>query len=108
MKNSIVLHNGRVEANLHAYIYEQDGYIIADCDILNTVGYGTTEEEAIKSLEVQLDIFFEETIKNGTLDRLLKQYGWRNGRKFSFVQNKPLPSTLPGVHTRTHELAICT
>lgn len=107
LNNTILIHGNRVQAHLYISLFEKDGFSIAECSFLNTVGVGQTEKEALNSLKVQLDIFFEEAIKRGTLQNLLESYGWQHvGPNTSFVTPKSMPEVPAGLMVRTQEVAI--
>lgn len=60
---------------------KEDKYIVAYCPALDLSGYGYTESEANVSFGKNLDIFFEETVEKGTLDKVLLNLGWTIKKK---------------------------
>jgi len=57
-------------------IFEEDGQWIAYCPHLEVSSYGDNEEEARAAFEEALEIFFEETVSRGTLEKELVSLGW--------------------------------
>ncbi len=98
MKNSIIIRNGRVNANLTIQIFEESEFTIASSPALDVSGYGYTEEEAITSLKVNLEIFFEETKRKRTLIKHLVDQGWvlSDNANSTYVTTR---GEIPDVHT---------
>jgi hypothetical protein len=53
-----------------------NGFIIAECPELKTMGWGTTEEEAQEVLEQRNLLLFEELIEKNQLAVELAKLGW--------------------------------
>jgi predicted RNase H-like HicB family nuclease len=56
--------------------YKEGEQFISYCPALDLSTAGDTFEEAKKNFEEAADIFFEETIKRGTLEDVLLECGW--------------------------------
>jgi len=57
-------------------LVKEGDFWVALAPALQITGYGKTQAEVKKSFAVEADIFFEETTKRGTLEKLLIEYGW--------------------------------
>jgi hypothetical protein len=71
--------NGRntmIQCKLPVIIFEEEGNTIVFCAPLDLSGYGANEEEAKKSWEAALDIYFDYTMKKGSLADDLRNLGW--------------------------------
>ena len=73
--------NSTINAIVEVYLTKEEDYIVAACPALNISSYGKTEKEAKKNFSEALDIFFEETHRKGTLERILVKYGWTISKK---------------------------
>jgi len=62
-------------------IYKEEDYFVTYCPALELSGYGKTKEQAKSSFEVNMQIFFEETLRKGTLDKILLELGWSLKKK---------------------------
>lgn len=76
-ENCIEIKGNSIKGNLDILFYENDGAIIAYAPSLDLMGYGINEEEAKSSFEVVLSNFFHKCLQEGTLDKCLKQCGWK-------------------------------
>ena len=65
-----------LEVILTIALFKEDKYFIAYCPALELSSYATTIDKAKKEFNKEVDIFFKETIRKGTLERLLLKYGW--------------------------------
>lgn len=88
--DSITIREDHIKAKLTILIHKECDFTIATSTALDVHGYGNTEEEALDSLDVSLDIFFEETMRKGTLRKLLNDQGWVGVNPYSHTieQNK--------------------
>lgn len=80
--------NKTINVGLNVVIFKEDEQFIAYCPALNLSSYGNSSEIAKKRFETELEIFFEETEKRGTLEKLLLQLGWA-------LVKKPKPKYQP-------------
>jgi hypothetical protein len=76
MKNRIKKGKAGLEVNVEVMLVKEGDYWVALSPALRVTGYGKTQAEAKKSFAVEADIFFEETAKRGSLEKLLIDYGW--------------------------------
>jgi predicted RNase H-like HicB family nuclease len=77
-----------ITVGIRVVIAKEDDYFVAYCPELNVSSYATTPEKAKQRFEEELNIFFEETSKKGSLEKLLLQLGWtlvqKPHRKYEF------------------------
>jgi predicted RNase H-like HicB family nuclease len=78
---SIKRNRNKLEASLEVAFYKEGKYFVAYCPALEVSSYATTIEKTKERFGEELKIFFDETTKRGTLERLLLQYGWILQRK---------------------------
>jgi predicted RNase H-like HicB family nuclease len=71
----------KFQSNLQIFIIKEGKYFVAICPALDLSGYGKTKEDARSSFEENLQIFFEETVEKGTLDKILLDLGWTLRKK---------------------------
>ncbi|MBK9330966.1 MAG: hypothetical protein IPM96_00850 [Ignavibacteria bacterium] len=57
---------------------------------LHLSSYGNSEKEALEMFKESLEIFLEETVRKGTLDQLLLEYGWSIKKSPEPVYSPPL------------------
>lgn len=57
--------------------FEEDGVIVALCPELQVSSFGDTLEEAEKSIQEALELFFEGCEELGTLHEVLEESGYR-------------------------------
>lgn len=77
MTNRIFNNKDAILLQLDVVIKKEGDYYIAYCPALEITGYGKTVEDAQNSFDIEVEIFFEETQKNGSLERYLLRNGWR-------------------------------
>lgn len=77
-----------ISLSIPIQIFPEDKFWIAYCPILEISGYGDSEEQAKESFEVSLKIFIDETVKKGTLEKILLDLGWSLS-KFPKASYKP-------------------
>lgn len=65
-----------VEAQVPVFFVEEEGQWVAFCPALDVSSYGDTIEEAKVAFEEALEIFIEETVDRGTLEKELLRMGW--------------------------------
>lgn len=82
-------HHFKVEADLRVSVKREDGCIIVYCPELELSSYGETIEDAMKNFTEVLEIFFEDIIKRGTIEDVLRECGWHK------VSSKPIPHWVP-------------
>ncbi|MEP6793994.1 MAG: hypothetical protein ABJB16_06690 [Saprospiraceae bacterium] len=57
-------------------VKDEYGYFSAFCPALNISGQGKDEPSAMESFHLMVSIFLEETMRKGTLDKVLNELGW--------------------------------
>lgn len=67
-----------VSGSLTVAIFKEGRFFIAYAPALDIVGQGRNEAAAQKDFTEALELYFEETISSGTLEKDLRRYGWRN------------------------------
>lgn len=67
--------------NLPVTIFKEKKRYIAHTPALDLSTSGRTYEEVKKRFEEIVNIFFEELVKNDTLDDVLRDMGWREVKK---------------------------
>jgi len=65
-----------IETRLVVAVYQEGDYFVAYCPALEISSYSQTVEQAKTEFEQEVQIFFSETIRKGTLEKLLLKYGW--------------------------------
>jgi predicted RNase H-like HicB family nuclease len=80
-----------MKIELHIDYFEEDGVIVALCPELQVSSFGDTLEEAEKSIQEALELFFEGCEELGTLHEVLEESGYRKiGDQWLF--RKPIKS----------------
>jgi len=70
--------------------FEKEGdYFVAYCPALELSSYGKSEASAKKSFDEALEIFIEETVRKGTLLKILLELGWTLRQKPSVLYKPP-------------------
>ena len=67
---------GTWEAGLEIMMFHEGDNFVAFCPALNLATQGKTFEEADKAFDELIQIFMEEVIEMGTLDKVLEESGW--------------------------------
>lgn len=81
-KQSIKHKNNSFSIEVELIILKEGKYFVAYCPALELSSYAKSESKALSAFEENLDIFFEETIKKETLEKVLLGLGW-------ILQQKP-------------------
>lgn len=76
MSNRIKHGKDDLRVSIEVMLVKEGDFWVALAPSLRITGYGKTQAEAKKSFAVEAEIFFEETAKRGTLEKLLIEYGW--------------------------------
>ena len=66
-----------IKYNLPVSILKEGNKYIAYTPTLDLSTYGKSEEQAKKRFEEVVNIFFEELIELGTIDKVLTNLGWQ-------------------------------
>jgi predicted RNase H-like HicB family nuclease len=77
-----------VEVQVDVVLLKEGDYYVALCASLNVSSYGITKEEAREEFDEALQIFINETDRNGNLEKELLRFGW-------LLQQRPMPSYKP-------------
>jgi len=65
-----------ITTELSLVSFVEDNLFFVYCPALDITGYGNNEEEAKKSFDQTLKMYFEDTIDNNTLLKDLEHHGW--------------------------------
>jgi predicted RNase H-like HicB family nuclease len=71
-KQSIKRNNTFFSTEIEIIILKEGKYFVAYCPALELSSYGKTEPGALSAFEENLDIFFEETLKKETLEKVTR------------------------------------
>jgi hypothetical protein len=77
MTSQILQDNMKLTIEIEVVIVREDDYFVAYSPALELSAYGDTKDNAINSFMEEVDIFLEETRKQGTLEKYLLKNGWR-------------------------------
>ncbi len=76
-ENTIKVYGGKIKAKLSVIFFRSEIKHIAYVPALNLVAQGDSEQQAAKRIREVVEIYFRETIQDGTLKEDLKQLGWQ-------------------------------
>jgi len=76
MKNGLKVNGNSIRLGLDVLLYKEGEYSVLYCPSLDLSAYAKTKREVEKSFSEMLDIFLEETIEKGTLEKVLINLGW--------------------------------
>lgn len=81
------------KTTLPILLAKEDGMIVAYTPALNLGSCGRTQSEAVRRLGYAIKLFFSELVEMGTLDKALKELGWRaaENNKFSVPRQNQQP-----------------
>jgi hypothetical protein len=68
-------HNS-VEVLLPVVIFQEGDQFVSYCPALELSSYGDSEQDAKEAFDEAVDIFIEETMRKGTLEKFLLKKGW--------------------------------
>ncbi len=78
MKGEIVIRGRKVRRfSVQVNIYATKQSFAADCPALRLASHGKTERAARRALSSVIEVFLEECLEMGTIDRVLADRGWR-------------------------------
>jgi len=66
-----------ITVNVEVILFKEDDFWMSYCPALDISSYGKTQSGAKKWFGEVLEIFLEESTKNGTLEKHLLKQGWR-------------------------------
>ncbi|MFA5403627.1 MAG: hypothetical protein WC358_01715 [Ignavibacteria bacterium] len=84
-----MLKTKEIKLKLLLGILKEGEYFVAYCPAFDLSGYGYSEKEAKSSFEKNVEIFLEETIEKGTLEKVLLNLGWTLRKKPSVLFEPP-------------------
>lgn len=67
----------KITVNLSVILFNEDETVIAFCPALDIYGYGVNQEEAKKSFDIALSVYFKYTINKNILYTDLASRGWK-------------------------------
>lgn len=65
-----------INVPLDVFLLEEDGMIVSYCPSLQLSSYGEDIQDAKKAFKEAMDIFLQDTIHKGTLEKVLLKLGW--------------------------------
>jgi predicted RNase H-like HicB family nuclease len=74
--NRVLMNPNKMKIEIVVLLYKDGDYHMAYCPALELSSYGKTESEAKEYFLDALNIFIEDTIKKGTLEKCLLKFGW--------------------------------
>ena len=74
--NRIRKHAKSLEIEVEVLLVKEGDYWVSYAPSLKLSSYGDSQAEAKKGFSEALGIFIDDTMKKGTLERLLIEYGW--------------------------------
>ena len=84
-------------------IFKEQDTFVAYTQALDLSTVGETFDEVKKNFTEAVQIFFEEIIEKGTLEEVLKDYGWQKvNNQFQppvQISNEPIKVSIPGTNT---------
>lgn len=78
-----------ISLRVPVYIFIEDGIHVAYTPALELSSYGQSIDDAKKAFEEAVDIFFEETSQQGTLEKVLLSLGWQLQQKPKAIYKEP-------------------
>ena len=88
--------------NIPLFVIQEEDVIIFYSPVFDISGYGKSEEEAEKSLNVAIEEFFKYTMNKKTLDSELVKLGWKKHRKKKY--SPPVMSEMVQKHEFLSEI----
>jgi len=89
--------------NIPIQIFPEAGGYVSSCPALGVASQGDTRDEAEENLKGALVMFFEELIRAGSLDEVLKECGWA---RLPAGPETPERFAPPMVESRTVEVTV--
>lgn len=89
MKNQIKQKKDGVELMIELLLVQEGKHWVALAPALGLSSHARTQEEAKKAFGEALDIFLEETVERGTLEKLLLDLGWTLRKKPAVLFEPP-------------------
>ena len=77
MEGKILVEAGRLKTfKMPVQLFKDGNQYVADCGLLGLASHGRTISEAKTSMRNVIEVFIEEVIEMGTLDKVLGERGW--------------------------------
>ncbi|MCX6812042.1 MAG: hypothetical protein NTW79_00245 [Candidatus Berkelbacteria bacterium] len=73
----------KIDVDIPVSIYKEDDTFIAYCPVLDISTSASSAEKVRDRFHQVVEIFFEETIKKGTLEENLLNYGWKKKKTWT-------------------------
>lgn len=86
-KNYIKVSKDGVNISVGVYVFKEGDTFIAYCPSLDLSGYDTTEKKAREDFEFMLTDWLSTQLKNNTLDKDLREHGWKIENKVAEEPN---------------------
>ena len=84
-----------VNLSVPIFIFDDHGYTVAYCPVLNLSSYGSGEDDALRAFDEEFEIFIESTVSSGTILQYLAKHGWtieKNSFGSPAIETNLLPS----------------
>ena len=93
-KQTIQSDGNFISVEVEVVILKEGDYFVSYCPALELSSYAKSEAKAKEAFIENLDILFEETIKKGTLEKVLLGLGWELKQKPQAVYSPPKRRTV--------------
>lgn len=87
--------DGKIEAGLNLFRYDDNGCRVVYSPALEIMGYGRTDEEADADFDFCVREFFHSTTNNGTFEREMSRLGWIRKKTDETLTSPSLLDILP-------------
>jgi len=74
--NTVRKYKDEFHYDLDVVVYKEGKYYVSYCPALDLSSFGVSKKDALESFNEAFDLFMEDIIKKGTLDKVLKSLGW--------------------------------
>ena len=89
-----------IQANVPViYLREGDTFLVYT-PALDLCAHGDSLEDAKKSFETSVELFFEEVVKHNTVNQVFREYGWKEKKR------KWMPPIIIGQHSQPVEIPV--
>ena len=105
MEGKIVVEAGRLKTfKMAVQLFKDGNQYVADCGVLGLASHGKTISEAKISMKNVIEVFIEEVIEMGTLNKVLAERGWTRktsgGEKYSWMPPRVTQGVVSSVSGR--------
>lgn len=91
-----------IQSSLPVAVFKEGSGYVAYTPVLDLAAQGKTIKEAQKNFDSVFQIYLEETLEEGTLEKDLRAHGWSKRKNIGW--SPPAVSKLPKRHKETMEL----